>query len=88
MLEWDEAKRQRNLEKHSLDFRDARLIFDGRKVVHVPAFKNEEVRFASVAMIGTKFYTVIWTWRADRRRIISFRGSRDGEERAYRKIHG
>jgi hypothetical protein len=88
MLEWDEAKRQKNLEKHSLDFRDARLIFDGRKVVHVPAFRNEEARFASVAMIGTKFYTVVWTWRADRRRIISFRRSRDGEERAYRKIHG
>jgi uncharacterized protein len=88
MFEWDEAKRQMNLEKHSLDFRDARLIFDGRKVVHVPAIKNEEARFASVAIIISKFYTVIWTWRADRRRIISFRRSRDGEERAYRQIHG
>ena len=62
MFEWDEAKRLKNLEKHSLDFRDVRLIFDGRKVVHVPAFRNEEARFASVAMIGMKFYTVVWTW--------------------------
>ena len=88
MFEWDETKRQKNLEKHSLDFRDVRLIFDGRKVVHVPAFKNEEARFASVAIIGEKFYTVIWTWRTDRRRVISFRRSRDGEERAYGQIHG
>jgi uncharacterized DUF497 family protein len=88
MFEWDEAKLQKNLEKHSLDFRDARLIFDGRKVVHVPAFKNDEARCVSVAIIGAKFYTVVWTWRAERRRIISFRRSRDGEERAYRKIHG
>ena len=59
MFEWDEVKRQKNLDKHSLDFRDARLIFDGRKAVHIPAFKNVEARFASVAMIGEKFYTVV-----------------------------
>ncbi|MBF0337002.1 MAG: BrnT family toxin [Nitrospirae bacterium] len=88
MFEWDEAKRQKNLDKHRLDFRDARVVFDGRKAVHVPAFKNAESRFASVAIVGEKFYTVVWTWREDRRRIISFRRSRDGEERAYRQIHG
>lgn len=88
MFEWDETKRQKNLGKHSLDFRDARLIFDGRKVVHVPAFKNEETRFVSIAIIGEKFYTVVWTWRADSRRVISFRRSRHGEERAYHQIYG
>lgn len=88
MFEWDEKKRQTNLEKHGLDFRDARLIFDGRNAVHVPALKNGEARFLSIARIGEKFYTVVWTWRADHRRIISFRRSRDGEERANSKIHG
>ncbi|MBF0457434.1 MAG: BrnT family toxin [Nitrospirae bacterium] len=88
MFERGEAKRQKNLDKHRLDFRNARLMFDGRKVVHVPAFKNTESRFASIAIIAEKFYTVVWTWREDRRRIISFRRSRDGEERAYRQIHG
>jgi uncharacterized DUF497 family protein len=88
MFEWDETKRQKNLEKHRLDFRDTRLIFDGRKAVHIPALKNEEVRYISIAIIGEKFYTVVWTWRADSRRIISFRRSRDGEERAYRQIYG
>ena len=87
MFEWDEAKRQKNLEKHRLDFRDARLIFDGRPVVHVPSQKNDEARFASVARIEVKFYTVVWTWRAERRRIISFRRARDGEENAYHEIH-
>ena len=92
MFEWDEAKRDKNLEKHSLekhslDFLDARLIFDGRSVVHVPAQKNGEVRFLSIALIGEKFYTVVWTWRLDWRRIISFRRSRHGEEEAYRQIY-
>ncbi|KWT78193.1 BrnT family toxin [Candidatus Magnetominusculus xianensis] len=88
MFEWDEAKRQKNLDKHRLDFRNTRLMFDGRKAVHVPAFKNTEFRFATIAIIGEKCYTVVWTWRGDLRRIISFRRSRDGEERAYRQIHG
>lgn len=87
MFEWDEAKRQKNLEKHCLDFRDVRLIFDGRPVVHVRSHKNDEARFASVARIEARFYTVVWTWRAERRRIISFRRARDGEERAYREIY-
>lgn len=88
MFEWDEAKRQKNLKKHCLDFRDVRLIFDGRPVVHVPSHKHDGVRFASVAQIEARFYTVVWTWRAERRRIISFRRARDGEENAYREIHG
>jgi hypothetical protein len=52
MYEWDETKRQTNLEKHGLDFRDAQLIFDGRPVVHVPTSKNNEARFASIANVG------------------------------------
>ena len=45
MFEWDETKRQKNLEKHRLDFRETRLIYDGRKALHIPALKNEEARY-------------------------------------------
>ena len=88
MFEWDENKRAKTLKERGLDFRDDRLIFDGRSVVHIPAFKNEEARFVSVAMIGPKFFSVVWTWRGEWRRIISFRRARDGEEKAYRQIYG
>ena len=88
MFEWDEAKRQENLEKHRLDFWDARAIFDGRPVTNLSSHKNDEARFISVAQIEKRFYTVVWTWRAEQRRIISFRRAQDGEERAYREIHG
>jgi uncharacterized DUF497 family protein len=87
MFEWNEAKRLANLERHHLDFRDAAKIFDGRPALHVPAIFKDEARFASIAVIGAKFYTVIWTWRGVNRRIISFRRSRDGEEKAHRKAH-
>ncbi|MEI7825058.1 MAG: hypothetical protein WCI01_07145 [Chlorobiaceae bacterium] len=39
-------------------------------------------------MFDGKYHTVVWTWRDKKRRITSFRRSRNGEERAYRHIHG
>jgi uncharacterized protein len=88
MFEWDEEKRQRNIEKHNLDFLDAGLLFDGRPVITGTSDNVAETRFVTVGKIGPKFYTVIWTWRAMARRIISFRRARDVEERAYRHAHG
>ena len=85
MFEWDEAKRQANLAKHKLDFIDARLLFDGRATITARSDHPVEARFVTTAIIGGKFYTVIWTWRDDSRRIISLRRARDGEERAYRQ---
>ena len=64
------------------------IMFDGRKVVHVPATKNGEARFVSIAPIGEKFYPVVWTWRGDGRRIMSFRRARHGEEEVYHRVRG
>ena len=88
MFEWDDAKRLANLDKHKLDFIDARLLFDGRATITARSDHPIEARFVTTAMIDGKFYTVVWTWRDDTRRIISFRRARHGEERAYRQIHG
>lgn len=88
MFEWDEPKRLWNLQERHLDFLDAKQMFDGRPIIHVPSWRNDEDRVVSVAAIEGKIYTVVWTWRLENRRIISFRRARDGEERAYRKAHG
>ena len=88
MFEWDEAKRRINLGKHHLDFRDSRLAFDGRPAVHVPSHRMGEPRFVTVAAIGGRLYSVVRTWRGLNRRLISFRRSRHGEEKAYRQIYG
>ncbi|MBV8454895.1 MAG: BrnT family toxin [Deltaproteobacteria bacterium] len=52
------------------------------------SLRNQEERFVSTAEINGKLYTVVWTWRGKNQRIISFRRAGNGEERAYRKIHG
>ncbi len=88
MFEWDEGKRLRNLAKHKLDFLAARSIFDGRASITAPSVHPFEARLITTAMIGGKFYTVVWTWRDESRRVISFRRARYDEERAYRQIHG
>jgi uncharacterized protein len=88
MFEWDEKKRLKTLRERHLDFRDAYQVFDGRPVIHVRAWRNQEERFVSTAEISGKFYTVVWTWRGSNQRIVSFRRARNGEERAYRKVHG
>jgi uncharacterized DUF497 family protein len=88
MFEWDEAKRQINLEKHKLDFVAVWQLFDGRATITAPSDYPIEARHVTTALIDGKFYTVVWTWREDTRRIISFRRARHGEERAYRQIHG
>ena len=87
MFEWDEAKRESNIEKHNLDFRDETFLFDGRPIFTWLSDYPEEVRFASVGQINNKLLTVVWTWRSDLRRIISYRSARDVEKRKYRQIH-
>jgi len=88
MFEWDEDKRLKNLAKHGLDFVAAWLVFDGGATITAPSARSLEARYVTTACIDGKFYTVIWTWRDEARRIISFRRARHGEERAYRQIHG
>ena len=83
MFEWDEAKREWTLATRGLDFRFAAAAFDGRPAWHAMSLRNIEERFATVAVIGGKHYTVVWTWRGVNRRIISFRRARDGEEKQY-----
>jgi uncharacterized DUF497 family protein len=88
VFEWDEAKRLKNQERHSLDFLDVDLIFDGRPIVTAPSLRNNERRFVSTAENNGKFYSVVWTWRGQSQRIISFRRAAIAEARAYREAHG
>jgi len=88
MFEWDEKKRESNLAKHGLDFVAARQFFDGRDVIDLSANFKAEQRILTVGMLNGKFYTVVWTRRGMRRRIISFRRSRNAEERKYKNLYG
>jgi uncharacterized DUF497 family protein len=87
-FEWDEVKRLANLEKHQIDFIDMQEIFDGRATVEVAGNSDVESRHLTTGSVDGKLYSVVWTQRDSRIRIISARRARDGEERTYRQLHG
>ncbi|MGE3796932.1 MAG: BrnT family toxin [Thermomicrobiales bacterium] len=84
---WDESKRQRNIDKHDIDFIYAQRVFDGRPVVTSQSTFAEELRWITTGLIEDRFYTVIWTEREESIRIISARRARDAEKRTYRQLH-
>jgi uncharacterized DUF497 family protein len=83
-FEWDEEKRRINFEKHDVDFEEAYQVFDGRPVLTVPDLRYAEERYKTIADVGPRFITVVWTPRDQRVRLISVRRSSRAERRAYR----
>ncbi len=80
--EWDERKRQENAEKHEIDF-TAIYNFEWDTVVQRSNTTLRRTALGSHQLYGDRLYTVVYTWRDDRRRIISLRRASRHEERAY-----
>jgi hypothetical protein len=87
-FEWDERKRGRIIEDRALDFASAHLFFDGRAVIHQPSPRHGEDRWKTTTKIEGSFFTVVWTWRGKRLRVISMRRAHEQEIRTYRETHG
>lgn len=87
-FEWDEEKRLSNFEKHEVDFDEAYAVFDGRPVLTVPDLRYLEERYKTIAALGPRFITVVWTPRDHRIRLISVRRSSRAERRSYRESYG
>lgn len=84
MVEWDEAKRRANLEKHEVDFRasdewewDASLVFTDKRKDY------GEFRFIAYVPVDGRLHVVIFTERNDTRRLISARKANRREIRFY-----
>jgi uncharacterized protein len=86
--EWDNEKRDANLAKHGIDFRDAVDLFDGRPLFTYRSSRHGEERYVSVGRISERFVAAVWVPRDEKLRIISMRSARDAEERAYRALFG
>ncbi len=82
--EWDESKRRSNLDKHEIDF-EAILDFDWDNAVTEKSPRDNELRYIAVSYIGNQLYTVIYTERGNRRRIISLRKPSRRERRHYER---
>ncbi len=83
-FEWDEAKRQANILKHGIDFVDAIRVFRGDFIEEEDRRRDYgEPRYRAVGLLGEIVIRVAYTWRRERRRIISARRANRNERRAY-----
>ena len=80
LYEWDEDKRQSNIDKHGIDF-ECMYDFEWETAVTEPSPRGGEMRYIGISYIGDRIYTVIYTKRGAATRIISLHPS-SVEERA------
>ncbi len=84
-FEWDDQKSRANILKHGLGFEFAPMVFadPALNILDVSRPADEESRFKAVGLAYGQMFTVVFTWREERRRIISLRRSNAKEERIY-----
>ncbi len=83
--EWDENKRKINLQKHSLDFIDADLVYEspGKITVVVTREEDDEERWADFADVKGHVLKFVYTLRGDSLRCISLRKASKKERALY-----
>ncbi len=83
IFEWDAKKSKRNKEKHGIDFDAAKALWlDESRIEIGVAFPDEE-RWALIAAMQGKIWTVIYTIRNKTIRLISVRRARGKEVKLY-----
>ncbi len=80
--EWDEAKRQVNLEIRGIDFEEIERFQWGTSL------EEEQIRYGerrtlALGYIGDRLYAVVYTTRGGNTRIISMRKANPREMRRY-----
>ncbi|MEN8194524.1 MAG: BrnT family toxin [Bacteroidota bacterium] len=79
-------KSKKNKEKHNIDFEEAKLLWNNRNAIVIPAnIIDGETRYIMISKLNRKCYVVIFTIRNDKYRIISVRRCRKKEEIYYEK---
>lgn len=83
-FEWDKNKRTSNLEKHGIDFEEAKSFFDSNPLCFRDNRKNYgEKRFIAFGKIENRLIITAYTQRKDKIRIISMRKANARERRLY-----
>lgn len=82
LYEWDEAKRQANLDKHQLDFEDLRRFAWESAITH-RSDRFDEPRWIAFGIFESRLHAVVFTLRGEAKRIISFRPARTSEVRRH-----
>ncbi|MDR9404253.1 MAG: BrnT family toxin [Halothece sp. Uz-M2-17] len=83
-FDWDEGKRQSNLQKHGVDFEDITPIFETDSVQWIDNRKNYgEERVNVLGEVEGDIFFVTYTKRNTKYRLISARRANSRERRKY-----
>jgi hypothetical protein len=84
-FEWDDRKAAANLKKHKVSFEEARFVFDDHLAVEQLDDREDydEDRFVTTGRSDGRLLTVGYTWRHDRRRLITARRATRREQDEY-----
>jgi uncharacterized protein len=83
-FEWDETKRLINLAKHGVDFIDIVPLFDHPCIEKLDGRRNYgEDRIIIVGAIHNEVFIVVYTWRGEKRRLISARKAGKNARKKY-----
>ena len=85
-FEWDENKRQINLQRHGIDFVDAESVFTNEVVRTIDGrFEYGEIRFLTFGLLRGEVVAMVHTETDELIRIISFRKATRYEQTEYFK---
>lgn len=84
-FDWDENKRQINVEKHGIDFLVAARALSGTHVER-RSDQNGECRILAICPETDRLIAVVYTMRDEICRIISARAARKNEREKYRQL--
>ena len=82
-FEWDENKRELNLEKHGIDFVDAIDVFMDLSRIETESSRDKELRYQTIGAVNDVVILVVYTYRAGTVRLISARRASKNEREAY-----
>jgi len=85
VFDYDPQKSESNKIKHGIDFKAASAVWEDASLVILRSKHLEEERFLAIGQYKNKIWTVVFTQRTDKIRIISARRSRDEEVAYYEK---
>lgn len=83
--EWDEAKSQANLAKHTVSFAEIEQ-FDWNTAVYFDSDRHGEIRTAAIGYISDILHYVVYTIRGENLRIISLRAASRKERETYGRL--
>ena len=84
-FEYDIAKSEANKTKHGVNFEEAKQVWEDEDIVLLDSPFIEECRKLAIGRLYNKIWTVLFTTRNNKIRIISARRSRESEVAYYEK---